>query len=75
MDAAALLAMLKLREGNVFSKSEQDRWTFILDTTATATVVARAIPVFILAHPVFELLGLALLCKVKLSLKEQKLVQ
>ena len=30
-----------------------------MDTTATAAVVAGAIPVFILAHPVFDLLGLA----------------
>ena len=57
--AASLLFMLKLGEGNVFSKSEQDHWTFILDTTATAAVVAKAIPVFILAHPVFDLSGLA----------------
>ena len=30
-----------------------------MDTTATAVVVAKAIPVFILAYPVFDLSGLA----------------
>ena len=32
---------------------------FILDTTATIAIVAKAISVFILAHPVFDLPGLA----------------
>ena len=54
--ADALLLMLKLGDKNVFSVLEQTRLTFVLETTATATVVAKAGPVLVLSHQVLDLL-------------------
>ena len=54
--ADALLLMLKLGDKNVFSVLEQTRLTFVLETTATAAVVAKAGPVLVLSHQVLDLL-------------------
>ena len=54
--AVALLVMLKLGDENVFSVSEQTRLTFVLETIATAAVVAKAGPVLVLSHQVLDLL-------------------